>query len=511
MKTINRYLFILLIIFGAGCEDFLEETPIDQETAELFFTKESDAIDAVTAAYGALTTNNDQGLYSRTMVIIEVLSDNCWSAADDPIQISNFIIDPETGIVSGYYRDLYQGINKANLAIHNIPGIVDMDEILKERLIGEALFLRAYFNFLLTLLYGDVPLVLESTDNPNGFAPAKSPASDIYNQIVADLKSAETKLPLASEYTISEFGRATSGAAKGLLAKVYLFGADELNKPEWYALAEQKAEEVIASNEYALVDTDNPFEDYKSLFTIEGEINNEIMFCVNHFAADATAWGESRATNIIIAASPRQTKGTIWGWGWNYIYKEVGDPSYWEEGDARRQVTVWSNGDDMAPVNPDETFDMSLQNRTIVRPDHYGLRKWAWTHEPGVDRNPSSPYNIPVLRYADLLLIHTEAALKNNSLDQQAIDSYNRVRDRAGLAPVSAITVDDVLKQRQLELLGEMHRWYDLMRTRTAEKEFAKITSVNDKDGFTPAKHYKFPIPQQAIDKNPALEQNPAW
>jgi hypothetical protein len=292
-----------------------------------------------------------------------------------------------------------------------------------------------------------------------------------------------------------------------MLAKVYLFGADETGNTAWYELSEEMAEKVIVSAEFSLVDTDNPFEDFKSLFTLENERNGEILFSANH-QSPGSSFGLPNSTRFVIASCPRQTRGTVWGWGYSYVYKETGDPDYWEAGDARRAVTIWSTGDDMAPVAPDAVFDMSAQNRSLVRPDQHGLRKFFWTLPEGVDRNPSSPYNIPILRYADLLLVHAEATLKSGGVDADALDSYNQVRDRAGLAPVSDYNIDEVLKQRHYELFGEMHRWFDLVRTKTAQEAFAAIKSVPDKEGFTSPKHYKLPIPQEAMNLNRLLEQN---
>lgn len=508
MKKIYKILSILWIsLIAVSCSDFLEEAPIDTPSSSTFFKTEQQAISAVTAVYAALTRG--ERLFGREMITTELLSDNCWhsNATNDSFGNFNlFTFTSESEEVRGFYEALYQGINRANLAINAIPGI-EMNESLQSRLVAEAQYLRGYFYFLLTLFYADVPIILQSSEDPKGFQMEKSPAREVYEQAIADISTASGKLPL--NYPDEEFGRITSGTAKAMLAKVYLFGADELGINEWYANAEQLAEEVIATNEYQLIDTDNPFDDFKSLFTMENEKNDEVIFSINHQAAGG-GFGEPNATQIVIASEPRQSRGTIWGWGWTYIYKEVGEPSYWEEGDARREVSIWGTGDDMAPQAPDKIFDMATQLRAILRPGHYAMRKYAWTH-PERDRAPSSAYNFPAMRYSDLLLIHAEASLKNNGIDAAALTSYNAVRDRAGLSPVASFTEDEVLKQRQYEFIGECHRWFDLVRTRSAESAFSKITSVSDRVGFNPSRHYKLPLPQQAINLNAALVQNPNW
>ena len=509
MKNIFKYILLITVISTVSCEDFLEKIPVDTESSETFFRTEKDAMDAVIAVYAALSSEDDQGLYRRSVLELEQLSDNCWNADSDE-KIGYFTFTPDFGIIKDYYIGMYRGINRANLAIEGISAMENIDPDLKQRLIAESKFHRGYYYFILTLLFGDVPIVLESTTDPSGFAVAKSPATEVYQQIVDDLSAAEQVLPLTSEYSDEDYGRISSGTAKAMLAKVYLFGADELNRNEWYSLSKQKAQEVIASNEYQLIDTDNPFEDYKSLFTIENERNAEVIFSANH-QSSGRSYGLPNSSFLVIATTPRQTRNTIWGWGRAYVYKEVGDPSYWEDGDARRGVSVWGTGDSMEPTAPTDTFDMSAQNRSIIRPEHYALRKYAWTLPEGVDRNPSSPYNFPVLRYADLLLIHAEASLKGGGLDAAALESYNAVRNRAGLEDVASFTEEDILLQRQYELLGEFHRWFDLVRTKTAASAFAKIVSVPDKAGFSPTKHYKLPLPQSAVDLNERLEQNPNW
>ena len=509
MKKIFNYILLITVILTVSCEEFLEKIPVDTESSETFFRTEKDAMDAVIAVYAALSSENDQGLYRSSAVELEQLSDNCWNG-DSNDKIGYFTFTPDNELLKDYYVGMYRGINRANLAISGISAMENIDPELKERLIAESKFHRGYYYFILTLLFGDVPIVLESTTDPSGFSIAKSTAGEVYQQIVDDLLAAEQVLPLASEYADDDYGRISSGTVKAMLAKVYLFGADELNRNEWYNLSKQKAQEVIASNEYQLVDTDNPFEDYKSLFTIENERNAEVIFSANHQSV-STAYGLPNSSFLAIATTPRQTRNTIWGWGRAYVYKEVGDPSYWEDDDVRRKVSVWGTGDTMEPTAPTKIFNMAAQNRSIVRPEHYALRKYAWTLPLGVDRNPSSPYNFPVLRYADLLLIHAEASLKAGGVDASALASYNAVRNRAGLENIGSFNENDVLLQRQYELFGEFHRWFDLVRTKTAETAFARIVSVPDKDGFSPTKHYKLPLPQSAVDLNDQLEQNPNW
>jgi hypothetical protein len=292
-----------------------------------------------------------------------------------------------------------------------------------------------------------------------------------------------------------------------MLAKVYLFGADELGKSEWYALAKSEAKAVINSQQYGLMDTDNPEADFRSLFEPVGKNCKEILFAIQH----SPGGGFSEEASLIVQAfQPRMLapiNQSLNGFGNVCFYPEIGDSSYWESGDVRRGLTLWETGE---LTTKGHVYDQAKFNRNLIRPDAYGCQKYYWYDTE--TRNPTnSSFNWPVLRFADLLLIHAEADLMDDgTLSAEGLASYNAVRDRAGLSANTSATRDNILKERQLELMGELHRWWDLMRTKTAEAAFAKL-KYTDKAGFIAARHYKFPLPTNALERNEALVQNPGW
>ena len=508
----KRFILFFILPLALGCTDILDQEPLNAPTADDFFKTEADAILSLNAAYAALT-KNDTEIYGQIMVGTELLSDNAWTGStvgDGPYgRWTGLFYTTEDSGIRQLYTNLYQAIARANAVINRVPEI-EFDNARKNQIIGEARFLRAYEYFLLTLFYGEVPIVLETAENPAGAFSTKSSAAEVYDRVITDLTEAESTL--SEDPLNGEIGRVIKSTATAMLAKVYLFAADELSNNAYYAQALSKAEEVINLGKYDLFDTDNPEEDFKSIFSLENQNGKEHIFSIQHQSAGR--WGQPNSTRLIMALNPRQSRQLIWGFGHTYIHDVVGDPGYWEAGDARRDVTLWENGESPnlsthPSSNPDLVFDMASQARAVIRPHGYGLQKFYW-QEPDLI-NAGSALNWPVLRYADLLLIHAEASLMaNGSLSGMALSSYNAVRNRAGLADKTTATREDILKERQLEFIGEFQRWFDLMRTRTAEQAFAKLTS-SDKIAFNASRHYKFPLPQAALEVNQELIQNPAW
>lgn len=502
-----KKILIFLLIALMGCTEMLNQVPFENPLPDNFFANEDEANQGVVAVY-AKWTESSNVLYYRNMLGFELLSDNAWDPAEDQVYGDwTFLINsPDNAGVAHFYDALYELINRANVAltyISEMQFVNDPGDARRNNLLGQARFNRAYAYFLLTLIYGDVPLIKELQENPAGTFVAKSTASEIYDFVIEDLIQAKSELPVIQ----AQKGRITKGAAGGMLAKVYLFGADELGKKEWYALAKKEAKEVMDSNQYGLMDTDNPEADFRSLFEPAGKNCKEILFSIQH----SLGGGYSEEVCMIVNAfQPRMLSpinGSLNGFGNVCFYPEIGAPSYWETGDARRGLTLWETGE---KTYYNHTYDQAKFNRNLIRPDAYGCQKYYW-YDPATKNPTNSSFNWPVLRYADLLLIHAEADLMDDgNLSSEGLASYNTVRDRAGLAAKTSATREQILKERQLELMGELHRWWDLMRTKTAEAAFAKL-KYTDKAGFIAARHYKFPLPTNALERNEALVQNPAW
>lgn len=511
----NIIVFIAIVALFAACNDNLIQADPTGPTGEDFFKTERDVQLAVVAAYGGLTNNNN--IWGYSMWGFEVLSDNGYGIADAPYnRWDSFEYDPNNGLISNFYASLYRAINRANLVIQRAPEIDGIAAADLDNYLGQAHFLRGYEYFLLTLLFEDAPIVLESTSNPTGFAVPASSATEIYDLVVSELQLAERMLP----GTPSEAGRVINTTASAMLAKVYLFGADELNKSEWYALAEQKAQEVINSGKYALVDDPEApaLEDLKSLWSLDNQNSSEDIFAVQHYSSGG--WNNGNvASQYPMAINPRLNRQlNIWGFGWLHHYESVG--TQWDDADPRKRFSIFFDGDDVVTINGDTLGKYSSSTaRSDSRLDSGGPKKFWWSESFDVVSG-TSDLDAKALRYADLLLIHAEADLMaDGNLSAAGAESFNKVRQRADLTPIDAgnITREVILEERRWELFLECHRWFDLMRTRTAETAFAAISTLDtdgndlEKNGFIPDKHYKMPYPQAALDRNPELVQKPTW
>lgn len=513
MKKLLYIIFIMSLF--ASCEDNLEQTDPTGPSGEDFFKTERDVQLAVVAAYAGLT--NNEHIWGHNMWGLEARSDNAYGIADAPYNNwDDFSFAPTDALVEYFYSYLYIAINRANLVLVNAPEVDGISSSDLDNYLGQAYFLRGYAYFLLTLLFEDVPIVLEPTSAPQGYSVAASSAADVYDQAITDLGMAEDMLL----ETQSESGRIVKASATSMLAKVYLFGADELSNSSWYATAEQYALEVINSGQFALVNDDDktPEENLIKLWSLNNQNSSEDIFAVQHYSSGG--WNNGNVgTQYPMALNPRLDRGlNIWGFGWMHTFESV--ETQWDDNDPRKRFTIFFDGDSVITIGGTNLGAYSSATaRSEGRLDSGGPKKFWWSESN--DRvSGVNDLDAKVLRYADLLLIHAEADLMaDGNLSAAGAESFNEVRTRAGLAEIAAgdITRDVILEERRWELFLECHRWFDLMRTRTAEQAFAQIevldTDNNDleKQGFVPQKHYKLPYPQAAIDRNPELTQKPVW
>ena len=520
-KAIIPILTVFVILLS--CTDMLEQQDPTGPTGETFFQTSNDLQQAVVAAYSGLT-NNDAFHYLG-IVGFEQFSDNVYTGSStvDGLHATwtTYIYDPTSSGIRRGYEALYELINQCNQVITRGPE-ADVPEAELNQALGEVHFLRGFAHFFLTMVWGDVPIVTEIPDDPQGFAPEASPAADVYQQAIDDFTFAEQNL----SPTAAQNGRVTSWAAKAMLAKVYLFGADELGNDSWYGLAEQKAEEVVTGGPYGLFnDLATPMENLVEIFQTYNENGKEHIFTVNHWNSGGNWSDGSTASRFPMAMNPRQmrNRNNMWGFGWAYVYEAIDD--LWDDNDARKDYNIWFQ-DEPIIVNGENTgaYDHNNQNRCCVREGGMGFQKF-WYQESSKNVNGNSTLGFPVLRYAELLLIHAEAdLLADGTLSADGLASLNAVRNRAGLADLAAseVTIETILDERRWELFGESKRWFDFVRKRNSlpnliNDAFAAIvagdTNNNDNDftSFNKDRHFKLPYPQRAIERNPNLTQKPVW
>ncbi|MGQ1889550.1 RagB/SusD family nutrient uptake outer membrane protein [Thermophagus sp. OGC60D27] len=489
----KKYLFIITIFLGlVACgEDFLTKAPLDSINTGNFFETEDDAIYAINGAYQPLQWPK---LYNMRMWTTDIMAGNSIVGAgggDDGREtqdLANFVTTADNPGVLDLYRGPSPGILRCNTVIKNVPGM-EIDETLKNRIVGEAKFLRAHYYFIMVRFFGDVPLILEPQEPGDDLRPFRDDKALVYQQIIADLGDAKKVLPTKSEYSDADMGRATKGAAAGLLAKVYL------SLGEWQNVVDL-CEEVAALG-YELNDN------YADNFSVNTENSKESLFEVQYVGgAGEDFWAnENQASWLSTFTGPRNSGMVAGGWGWNQPTQEFVDA--YEDGDLRKDVTVLYDG---CPQFDGMEYDPSYSVTG------YNLRKFL-VSKSIADAYDNSPLNFPVLRYADVLLMKAEA-LNELGRTTEAEAPLNEVRNRAGLDDVASGLSKEafreiVLHERRMELAFEGQRWFDLIRVDNGQWGLQFLQSIGRVNATE--KHLLLPIPQKEIDANPNLEQNPGY
>ncbi|HWB28378.1 MAG TPA: RagB/SusD family nutrient uptake outer membrane protein [Chitinophagaceae bacterium] len=475
----KKTLLILSIGLLASCKkSFLDLAPISNANVQAFYKTPNDIMVAVNACYASLQLDG-QYRYAYWQ-FGEVRSDNTynWDGAGNfpDAEIDQFKETSANAIITAAWEDTYHGIQLCNVVLNRINGVT-MSDALKNQYIGEAEFLRALMYFNLVRIYGEVPLVTKETSSVSeGYSETRMPVEDVYAQIVADLTDAAQKLPVS--YSGADIGRATKGAATGLLGKVYLTQG-------MYDKASSTLQQVISSGNYHLL------ANYADLWNTANANNAESLFEVQ-FKKGGTGTG----SNYYEQFAPRNSGTAVTGLGFaqgRSLPTPDLDTSY-ENGDTRKDASIAES----YVLNGDTVYD------------RYTLK---FRDQPFIDGDADNHW--PVLRYADVLLMYAEALNEqNHAPNQQAYDAVNQVRARAGLHPLAAGMSHDAFAQavsheRRVELAFEGQRWFDLVRTGQAlqvmNKHFAGSITVQ-------SYQLLFPVPQTEVSVNPdGIKQNPGY
>lgn len=459
----KRIFFLMIIVFLINACDFLDETPKDFLSPANFYNTSNDAVAAVNAVYDRL------GYYSNMWEIGERPSDNLQdgpTSRDVSLELHTYTWNSATGIFGSVWQQIYNSINRANTALEMLPSI-DMDETLKARLIAETKFIRALNYFDLVRTFGGVPLITESTSGFDDLFVEKTSEENIYDLIIQDLLDAENVLP--ESYNANDVGRATKGAAKALLSRIYLYKKD-------YSAAVQKAKEVIDLDVYDL------FSSVEDLWEVANENGVEHIFSVQYLAGVSGSFFSS-------GFAIRGGEPPLTGYSTAIVRQELID--LFEPDDERRAATILESY-----TFPDGTTKT------------YEPHVWKFYDETAVDPTDGST-NWPVIRYAEVLLNYAEALNEvNGGPNNDAYLAVNYVRNRAGLDDLPENLSqqefrDNVLQERRIELSFEGHRYFDLRRTGKLKEAMAKVGIDNVED-----KHLIFPIPLREIDANSNLVQN---
>jgi hypothetical protein len=485
----KRIISFCIISFFAllSCEDFLTEELKGEFSSDTYYQNDIQALQALNGVYNAISfRSSDNDIW----VFGDVASDDAVKGGNPGDQAEIVYIDEYTanatnGIIINYWTFVYEAITRANNVIANVSA-VSMDEVLKNRIIGESKFIRAYSYFNLVNIFGKVPLKLLPPTTQEAIHVPLSEITDLYLQIEKDLTDAATVLPVS--YSSTDNGRVTRGAALAMLGKVSLY------QQKWSA-AIGYFQQVEALGIYHLLP------DYANNFRLAYENSNESIFEIQHLSDQIPSTGS--AMNQWFAPSPEG------GYYFNAPTQSLVDAferSSTSEVDPRLDVSVGRNGQ---PWLNGDIFSAAWSPAT-----GYLTKK----HQQPLSEVPSprkgdGGLNYIYLRYADVLLMKAEAFNETNMADS-AKANLNKVRQRAragfsGTPPADLLadvtTADQTLlrtaiqKERRVELAQEFHRYFDLMRWGKAVAEAALGTDFNYE-----TKRY-FPIPQEEIDKNQAI------
>lgn len=521
------YLFIGVSVLFVSCNKFLDTKPTDFLSPVTYYETEEHLTFALAGAYDVLGTTN---LY-RTYYVARMGSEadeGCYSpntVITGP-QVYNF--SPGEPIVQGFWGDLYAGIYRANAILANVDRNESIDMSFRNQVRGEALFLRAYYYFLLVQNFGGVPLILQPTMSAGNNDVPRSSAAEVYNQIINDLEAAEELvLPIQA---LGYGGRANKSAVRGMLARVCLYNAGfPVRDVSKYERVKYWADKVINDPEagHAL----NP--DYAQIFINYaadkydiGESLWEIEFWGNNEGAEREtgligSWIGITVSAAAAAANPEL--GTAYG----YVNSTAKLYQLYEEGDIRRDWAIsdftYSNTGTKVPIT--STAPASLYTRKAAK-----YRREYEVVKP--KSNHASPINWPVLRLSDVMLMYVEAENEISGppqLGSQALGYLNQIRERANAATFDASNLisdknqfrDFIVDERSRELCFEALRKPDLIRWGIFEFTMQDMANrmATDIPGShlslafrnVHSRHLLFPIPSRELVLNPALQQNPNW
>ena len=541
-KALTYSALALATLSLSSCNDWLtEETPGTTKVSE-FFTSLSTAEAVVNAAYVPMTWEFGTTYYPE-WYFGDIVSDDALKGGQDINdgadlrELENFKANSDNEILLQYYRAQWQGIQRANLAIDEIPTTrietegteAEQQAKYRDRYLGEAYFLRGFYYFRLARMFGGMPLIDYVIKSSNQWAQTRSTMDETLNFAIKDFKRAENLLWKKDKYSNEELGRATKGAAQAMLLKANLYRADylrnagnETEAQKYFAEAAKWGKEVIQSRQYSL------WPNYLDNFRLANENGRESVFEIQYTeeaTSDYGGEGYTRGTMTTILQRSRSSAFGEAGWGYNRptqnLYNE------YEAGDARRDETILVPTDEQIETPAQEIYcgDRMLNRKYAMYNDgtNGGIYKLAHATR--------SPKNNIQIRYADVLLMYAEACCESGDLPS-AKSALKEVRYRAGLSqfPYTAViqgqtvTFNDnqedlrkaIRHERRVELAMEGHRWFDLTRWGIAKETMDTYMAGETEEAkelygtFQKGKHELFPIPSKEIDLS-GIEQNPNW
>ena len=473
---------LLILLVLNSCEDDLN-VKSNNVLTELDFLNNPD--NAVQLVNGVYNKQLDYDMYSFSWIgMTSITSDDADKGSttsdtgSDKNKMDNLTFVATDISFKDVWNARYDAIYRANNALFYLEQL-SISATLKDRLIGEVKFLRALSYFDLVRCFGGVPLVtskinINDTETINNVVFVRKSKAETYLQIETDLIDAIGRLPLKGQYVGDDLGRASKGAAQALLAKVYLY-------QEKWQLASDMSSNVISSGQYSLLPN------YANVWREVGENKSESIYEVQ---ATLTK-GLVGYTDV---QGPRGTPDL--GWGFNTPSIQL--VNSYQPGDLRKNATVL--------FVPSTLWDGFIAPTTWNNPRYNYKAYQSSIAEPWNGNKGETAKNLRILKYSDLLLIHAEAAFKLGNTSN-ALMQINNIRNRAGLASLTSLTIDELYNERRWEMAMEHERWFDIIRTGKARTAMLAVGK-----NFIVGTHDLFPIPSdQIIASGGRLIQNPGY
>lgn len=506
---ISSLLLAGTLLVATSCQkDLLDQTNPNAPTTAQFWKTADDANKSILACYSGV---QQFACYGHSWQFITARSDESYSQSPfvELAIFTRFVQANNNFFISSFaWNDYYRTIYRTNQSITHIPAI-EMDSKLKAQLLAEARFVRALMYFDLDSFFGNVPLIL--TESTVGLRVKQATPAEIEAQVISDLQAAIPDLP--QTYGAADKGRATRGAAQALLAKMYM------QQRKW-AEASALFTTIIGSNTYSL--TPNYLDNF-----LDGaaENNSESVFEVQYTGSVLdVGQGQDNASSSEAYDRPNFFGPPI------YSFSDV-QPRQWltaaytdstvalapgsttkHQIDPRRDISI------ISALNPDRFYGKTFQELGY-NPNQQYWRKYLNDRTRTTTENFTSGINFRVIRYADVLLLQAEAL---NELGQTtaAVPLVNQVRQRVGLAPIVAANYTQnslrlyMRTERGRELAGEGQRWFDILRWGLLDNQ-AGLDDLKTRDidfnSFVLGKSKLLPIPQNDIDIDPGIKQNPGY
>jgi hypothetical protein len=526
MKTIIKYLLALVpaaiflssaFLMMQGCGKNLNQTNPNQQTSATFWKTSNDAYEAGNSVYGSLILDGSFMRFAH--VILNTRGDDATSKSpwDQIYNCGKFALNVDGFCVQVTFQAFYQGVLRANEVLENVPAI-SMDADLKNRVLGQAYFLRGFYLFHLSTIYKDIPMPLTVAQSSAGYYLPQTPKDSVWQQCISDFQKAASLLPVSYANVTGvdqgQVGRATKGAAMAFLGKVYLFRKQ-------YQEASVQFQNVIALGTYSLMPN------YHDNFTDQVENNAESIFEVQfsrNVGGTANGWGpgdpdgtwgkfEGRAVTFgprnFAFGDVQPTKQLYY----EYLQEKTIDSLV----DPRLYATMFYNTPTMT------VYGKSFQLTYGVADSEVFCRKYENDGYYPDEFTPAafqSGINSRVMRYADVLLMQAECL---NELGQtsQAYPLIQRVRARVRLPDLATVKPgmtqqqmrDQISHERYLEFSLEGHRFDDIVRWGWLQDP-NKLAALKARDPefntYFPGREY-MPIPLAEIQANPGIHQNAGW